>query len=534
MVKKIVLGNVITMDEYKPNAESVVVENGKIKYVGSFDVAKQLAPDAEIMDYGDNYVYPGFIETHAHGFLAANRLELQADLSEDKSMAAFLETMTKYIEEHPGRDFYEGAGWDIYDEIPTRQLLDQVNDEIPICLNSIDGHSIWLNTPGCAKFGIDEEAVKKYGTDLVRVDEDGVPTGYLSEEPAINILLNNKPPKEGTKAGLLKWQELAFSQGITATGEALSDEDIVQIYSEAVEEGKFKFRTYGMFKLEPTIEDVEKEVDNVLDLKKYDGEYYKTVAIKLFLDGVVEAHTGWMEEEYIDDPGYYGDKRFTDLDKFAEITKVANEKGFFVHVHSVGDGATKFGMDGFEKAQLESGIFNMRNSFAHLQYVNPKDIKRMADFNVCGAIPPLWIPKSPSSYIQECEYLGEERALKGYPMQSFINEGATVSFHSDYPVSTALSVPISIYMAVTGKLPEDDYDAVRNPAECMSQKDAVLCLTKNAAYMLNAEDEIGSLEIGKLANMVVYDKDFLNDDIEEIAESKLIATIIEGDVVFKS
>ena len=104
--------------------------------MGAFDVAKKLASEAEIIDYGDNYIYPGFIETHAHGFLAANRLELQADLSQDKSMAASLETMKKYIEDHPGRDLYEGAGWDIYDEIPTRQLLDSVNDEIPICLNS--------------------------------------------------------------------------------------------------------------------------------------------------------------------------------------------------------------------------------------------------------------------------------------------------------------------------------------------------------------------------------------------------------------
>lgn len=191
-------------------------------------------------------------------------------------------------------------------------------------------------------------------------------------------------------------------------------------------------------------------------------------------------------------------------------------------------------MDGFSKAQLETGIFNLRNSFAHLQYIRPEDIKRMADYNVCGAIAPLWIPKSDSAYVQECEYLGEEKALTGYPMQSFINEGVVVGFHSDYPVSTEISVPLSIYMAVTGKTPKDDYDMIRNPNECISQKDAVLALTKNAAYMLNAEDEIGSLEIGKIANMVVYDKDFLNDDIEEIAKSKLIATIIEGDVVFKA
>ncbi|MCQ2738513.1 MAG: amidohydrolase [archaeon] len=534
MVEKIVLGNVITMNEFKPNVEAVLVSEGKIKYVGDFDVAKKLASEAEIIDYGDNYIYPGFIETHAHGFLAANRLELQADLSQDKSMAAFLETMKKYIEDHPGRDLYEGAGWDIYDEIPTRQLLDTVNDEIPICLNSVDGHSMWLNTPGCAKFGIDEEAVKKYGTDLVRVDEDGVPTGYISEEPVINILLNNKPPKEGTKAGLLKWQEFAFSQGITATGEALADKEIVPIYAESVEEGEFKLRTYGMFTVNNNAEDMVKEVETALELKKYDCKYYKTVAMKVLLDGVVEAHTGWMEEEYADAPGYYGDKRFTDLDKYVTIVKTANENGLFVHTHSIGDGATKFGMDGFSKAQIETGIFNLRNSFAHLQYIRPDDIKRMADYNVCGAIAPLWIPKSDSAFIQECEYLGEEKALEGYPMQSFINEGVIVGFHSDYPVSDEMSVPLSIYMSVTGKKPKDDYDVVRNPAECISQKDAVLCLTRNAAYMLNAEDEIGSIEIGKLGNLVVYDKDFLNDDIEEIAKSKLIATIIEGEVVFKA
>lgn len=533
MVKNIFLGNIITMDEHKPTANAILVDAGKVKYVGSFEVAKELADDAEVIDYEDNYIYPGFIETHAHGFDAGNRLEFQADLSNDNSMDEFLNTIRTYIEEHPGRDFYSGAGWDVRDKIPTRQLLDEVNDKIPICLTSIDGHSIWLNTPGCEKFGINEEAVKKYGTDLVRVDEEGVPTGYLSEEPAMNINLGNKASKDDMKVGLLKWQEFAFSQGLTATAEALMDKEIIQAYSEIIEEGEFKLRTYGMFAVDNHTEDMVKEVETALELKKYDSGYYKTVAMKLFLDGIVEAHTAWMEEEYLDDPGYFGDKRFTDLDKFITLIKFANENGLFVHIHSLGDGATKFGMDGFSKAQLETGIFNARNSIAHLQYINPRDIKRMADFNVCGSIAPLWVSKADAAFDLECEFLGEEKALTGFPMQSFINEGVIVGFHSDYPVSPDISVPLSIYMAVTGKAPEDSDDMIRDPNECMSQKDAVLALTKNAAYMLNADNEIGSLEIGKIANMVVYDKDFLNDDIEEIAKSKLIATIIDGDIVFK-
>lgn len=97
MVEKIFLGNVITMDEHKPTAKAVLIGGGKVKYVGSFEVAKELSPEAEIIDYDDNYIYPGFIETHAHGFLAANRLELQADLSEDKSMPAFLRCRVGYL-----------------------------------------------------------------------------------------------------------------------------------------------------------------------------------------------------------------------------------------------------------------------------------------------------------------------------------------------------------------------------------------------------------------------------------------------------
>lgn len=243
MVKKIFLGNIITMDEHKPTDNAILVDAGKVKYVGSFEVAKELADDAEVIDYEDNYIYPGFIKTHAHGFDAGNRLEFQADLSNDNSMDEFLNTIRTYIEEHPGRDFYSGAGWDIRDKIPTRQLLDEINDKIPICLTSIDGHSIWLNTPGCEKFGINEEAVKKYGTNLVRVDEEGVPTGYLSEEPAMNINLDNKASKDDMKVGLLKWQEFAFSQGLTATAEALMDKEVIQPYSEIIEEGEFKLRT---------------------------------------------------------------------------------------------------------------------------------------------------------------------------------------------------------------------------------------------------------------------------------------------------
>jgi len=527
---QIILGNIYTLDK---KVEAVCVKDGIIQYVGSKRVADKLIDEnTEILDFGDNFIYPGFMDAHAHGLPAGNIMGFSIDLNEGKTLEDYVEITKKYIEENPGRKIYCGNNWVFDDEKPTAAMLDEISRDVPIALTTQDGHSIWLNTAAMEKFDIDEKLLETYSTNEVHVDEDGKPTGYLSEEPA--IALNSKIVKsdEELQESLLIWQDYAFSQGITAALDAhvgYYGYPSIKAYADLSKAGKLKLRTYAV----RTVGDS----DDVLNLAKLasevNNEYFKITGVKVFIDGVVEAHTAWLLDEYTDQPGYFGVKSFDDYDKLVEFAKLANEHNMNVHCHTIGDGAVKFALDALSEAQIATGNMDQRNAFAHLQIVTPEDIKRIAEYNIIAVVAPLWSPKEETQYKLELAYLGYDRAENCYPIKSFLDEGAKIAFHSDYPVSPLMSIPESIYSAVKREYTFEECEP-RNLNESIGVRDALNAMTINTAYQFGQEDHLGSLDIGKVANMVVYDTDFLNDDIEKIPKAKLISTIVDGEVVYKN
>ena len=527
---QMILGNIYTLDR---KVEAICVKNGIIQYAGSKRVANKLIDEnTEILDFGDNYIYPGFMDAHAHGLPAGNIMGFSIDLSDGKTIEDYVEITKKYVEEHPGRKFYCGNNWIFDKQEPTASMLDEISRDIPIALTTQDGHSIWLNTAAMEYFDIDEKLLETYSTNEVHVDDNGKPTGYLSEEPA--IALNSKLVKsdEELQQSLLIWQEYAFSQGITATLDAhvsYFGDPTVKAYADLSKAGKLKLRTYAVHKVADT-DDVSKLAELA---SKVNNEYFKITGLKIFIDGVVEAHTAWLLDEYKDQPGYFGVKSFDDHDKLVELAKLANEYNMNVHCHTVGDGAVKFALDALSEAQIATGNMDQRNALAHLQIVTPDDIKRIAEYNVIAVVAPLWSPKEETQYGLELAYLGPDRADNCYPIKSFIDEGAKIAFHSDFPVSPLMSIPQSIYSAVKREYTFKNCQP-RNLKESIGVRDALNAMTINTAYQFGQEDHLGSLDIGKVANMVVYDTDFLNDDIEKIPDAKLISTIVDGEIVYKN
>ncbi len=527
---QIILGNVYTLDR---KVEAVCVKDGIIQYTGSKRVALQLIDEnTEILDFGDNFIYPGFMEGHAHGLPAGNIKGFSIDLSEGKTLEDYVEITRKYVEDNPGRKIYTGNGWKFDNEEPTASMLDDVSADVPIALTTQDGHSIWLNTAAMEYFDIDEKLLEKYSTNEVRVDDDGRPTGYLSEEPAITLNSRITKSDEELQESLLIWQEFAFSNGITAALDAhvgYYGYPSIKAYADLSREGKLKLRTYAV----RTVGDTDDVLDLIKLASEVNNEYFRITGVKVFVDGVVEAHTAWLLDEYEDQPGYFGVKSFDDHDKLVEFAKIAGEHDMNVHCHVVGDGAVKFALDALSQAQIETANMDQRNAFAHLEIVAPEDIKRIAEYNIIAVVPPLWSPKENIQYDLEVAYLGEDRAENCYPIKSFIDEGAKITFHSDYPVSSYFNIPQSIYAAVKREYTIAECQP-RNLKESIGVRDALDAMTINAAYQFGQEDRLGSLDIGKIANMVVYDTDFLNDDIEKIPDAKLISTIVDGEVVYRN
>ena len=544
MKQTLIFGNIITMDEKRPFAKAALVKDGVFAFIGSAAEAKRLAAaDAEVLDYGENFIYPGFLESHCHGYFAGDRAVGQANLMQVglTDYVKYREIIKEFIAKNPQRKFYVAAGWAENEEYVTKAYLDEICSDKPLLMQTGGGHSMLLNTKALEWAGIDAAYAKKMGYDLVHVDETGEPDGYICEAPVMELMPKLSATFEEAKNLLLAWQEIAFKNGYTAVADAGTEiffKDSARAYHALEEEGKLKLRTYAYILTEDNVDDPKAEVARVAAVRaNYSGEYFHVVGIKAFLDGVTEAHTGWQNQDYADQPGYHGVERFNNHDKMVQLIAEADKEGLSVHVHSEGGGATHFMLGCIEDAEKITGDKDQRNVLAHLHFVTEEDIRRMAATGSVPAVPPLWTAKIPGFYDIEVKYVGEELASQSYPIKSFFDAGACPVFHSDYPVSPSFNIPISIYMAETRALPKgmlDGADTRHNVKEAITREQSLRALTINVAHAWHQEHRLGSIEFGKIANMTVYDCDFLHDDIEKVAQANLIATLVDGKEVYKA
>lgn len=542
-MRKLLLGKIITVEDSMPKAEAVIVNDGIIEYVGTKEKALELIDaNTETLDYKDNYIYPGFIESHCHGFFAGYRSIGQIDLTTCiGDYSTYVPVIKEYIKNNPGKDLYIAYGWnEVFGEID-HQFLDDICTDSVLILNTAGGHSCLLNKKGMEKYDITEELVKKHGTKLVHAYENGKPTGYVCEEVAVNLLSSLPIDFEDAKKYILDWQKTALSKGYTAccdAGAELIYKGANKAYHELEKENKLTLRTISFSLVADNVADPKKAIEDIVKLKEEnDGEYFKTIGGKAFLDGVGEARTSWTVDEYADEKGYYGVQRFSDETKMVELISEASKHNLAIHVHSEGDGATRFMLNCIKKSQEITKDYDQRNILAHLHFVKPEDFKNMADTKSIALVAPLWTPRFPGAFEKESTVFGKDRAENTYPIKSFIDAGAVVSFHTDYPISPILDISRSFFMAEKRSLPEEKAmnlaDTSNNIKESISRMDSLKAVTINGAYALKEEKRMGSIKEGKIANFVVLDKDLLNDDTFEIIKAKTIATIVDGNVVYK-
>ncbi|MCQ2205405.1 MAG: amidohydrolase [Bacteroidaceae bacterium] len=543
---KLVIGKIITMVPNASTAEAITIKNGKVQYVGSLTEARKHCDDKTVVEnYGKNSIYPGFLEGHLHGIEVAGRLDqcdlATLDVKPSTTMEDFVNAMAQYVNDNPKRSIYKGAGWSVRrDVLPTRQMLDTICPKVPMVLSSVDGHSMWLNTVALKKFKYDAPAnIEKFGTDCIRLESGGFPTGYVSEgamelaRPALTLT------KDEYKKNLLKWQDMAFSYGITGVVEAaisIEDAPVQEAFMELAKEGKWKLRTYAMENINYTT-DNEKfygDLNKILDhTRQYKNEYFRVYGVKIFVDGVVEAHTAWLIAPYADDPTYYGKKNYPEPTRIADAVAFANRNGINVHFHAIGDAAVRNAVDGIISGQQQAGVSDARNTIAHLQIVRPEDVKRIYENHIIPVVAPLWVPYDSAYSQHEIDYLGQERFDNEYRVKDFFDLGCPVNFHSDYPVSPDIDMPLTIYCAVTRTDVQHGPEGVHGPRQAVTRQQALEAMTFNVAYQLKEENRLGMIKSGMVANLSIYDVDFLNAPIEEIPAAKVVATYVDGNVVYR-
>jgi hypothetical protein len=257
------------------------------------------------------------------------------------------------------------------------------------------------------------------------------------------------------------------------------------------------------------------------------------------MDGVLEGMTAYLEEPYDARPDYKGELLW-DPQAYNEMCAALDKAGIQIHVHSIGDAATRITLDGFAYAREKNGERDARNMVTHLQLVNDADIARFADLDVIAVPQPYWFVVD-TYYHQAVDYVGQERADRQYPMKSFFDAGVTVASASDYPVSWPPDPMVAIEIGVTRTVPEGseayvdpDFSTALGPSECVTVEQMIESFTINGARAIFMEDEIGSLEVGKKADFVVLSQNILEIDPRDIHNTVALLTYFAGKEVYRS
>ena len=463
---------------------------------------------------------------------------LMCALNDCKTIEKVRERLKEFIDKHPEMDKIQGIGWDdatFGTEGPKASMIDDLTDK-PISLIDYGHHSYWLNSAAMKLKNITKDTPDVADGVIVR-DAEGNPTGCFREGAKIyfeDLIYHFNV--EQYKQAILAYQDVFLSLGLTMTFDPMvnldyGSENVMEDYHQLDKEGKLKIRLHGGYQIFADKNPVA-DIEHAIQLKeKFKGKNFDIDTIKILLDGVLESRTAYLNEPYSDkNDGYRGMLRF-DTDTLAETVKKANELNITIHVHTIGDGAVAKALDAFEKAKSSP---DKRNAITHMQLVNPADIDRMAKLNVVAVANPFWFVKESLEHEKlSVPYLGEERAEKQYPMKSLWDKGIVVSQATDYPVTTNVNPLIGIQYGVIRQFPGQP-ETKLNPGECVTLEQMIKAATFNGAYEFKCEDRLGSITVGKEADMVILDSDITACEPEKITDAKVLGTMIGGDWVYTS
>jgi predicted amidohydrolase YtcJ len=521
-------GRIFTAELSRPFVEAVAVAGDRIAAVGP---EADEASAREVIDLDGALATPGFIDTHVHP--ASSGLDkLRCHFDDADDVASALEAVASYAAANPDLPWIVGAGWPqswFPNGCPSKELLDAVVSDRPVLLANTDGHGAWANTKALEIAGIDASTPDPPDGRIERLS-DGRPQGTL-HEGAIRLVERHAPKDtiDDLTAGLARGQEELLSFGITGWQDAIVTEDIQAAYLRLAAEGRLKGRVVGALWWDRT-RGLE-QVEELLERREQSAPGFRPTAVKLMLDGVVENFTASMLEPYLDERGRTTDNRgidFVDPEQLGPIVTALDGHGFQCHFHAIGDRAVRNALDAVEAARTRNGPSAHRHHIAHIQVIHPDDIERFAALDVVANAQPLWANNDDYQTELTKPFLGPERSGWQYPFRSLLDAGARMGMGSDWGVSTA-NVMEELHVAVTRTWGEGEEPLC--PEQALSAIEALTGFTAGSAHVNHAEEETGSVSVGKLADFVILDRDPLR--VGPFRDAKVVATIVGGEVVYE-
>ncbi len=533
---------IYTGDPAQPHAKALAVRGTRLAYVGA-DAKAYVGKRTKVVDLEGAFLMPAFHDTHVHPIDAGVEMG-QCDLNGTASAAEVVARVNAYRKRHPGKTWIVGTGWNLTlfpGGNPRREVLDAAVSDRPMLLWSSDGHSAWLNSLALRKAGITRDSKDPPAGRIERDPVTGAPSGTLRES-AVDLALRLLPPVTGAeyRRGLARAQGILARHGIVSIQEASADENELATYARAARQGTLEVRVRAA----QSFDEIERPTDaeRIAVLKTYRDRYkgpgFAAGAVKLFVDGVIEARTAALLAPYLLDgkpatgddalgKPSYAPARLTDI-----VTRL-DAAGFQVHMHAIGDGAVRMGLDAIEAAAGRHGIRDRRPVLAHLELIDAADLPRFRKLGALPCIQPFWA--YPDEYVKNltAPVIGPERTARLYPTASLQRAGARLAGGSDWSVTTDNPLE-AIEVAVTRQAPDKPSSEVLGAAERLTLAQALAAYTSGGAYANFEENASGTVSKGKWADFIVLDTDPFAVSADKIGEIKVRWTVREGKTTWRA
>ena len=531
----LITGTIYTANDDSPVVEAVVVSNGRFTYVGPLEGAR-LAASEQVREIklDSRIAYPGFIESHGHlsslGESITN-LDLNGVDSYQTIVGMVADAAAKAV---PGQ-VIKGRGWHqskwqsqpkiTVDGFPTHRSLSEVSPNNPVFLGHANGHSALINQAAMDEINLSFTTTPPEGGVIVK-DARGNPTGILHENaidlayPLVALSVDS------AKAAILAAQRHAFRWGITNFHDAGAGKTDIEAQQMLNDSGDLKLRVYTMVSAQ----------DEVLSdywlarapLIAKDDSRLTIRSFKAVMDGALGSRTAWLHAPYTDDPGTSGVQTF-DEDRLIDIMKRSVKYGWQINTHAIGDKANTVVLDAIEAAQLTP--YDHRARIEHSQHLIRSDINRFADLGVIASIQTIHMSSDRPWAIDR---LGQERIETGaYIWRDLLNAGVHLANGTDVPVEP-INPLANFYAAVARKtlngMPEDGFELNQR----MTRKEALKSMTLWNAFAGFEEDQLGSIEVGKQADITVLDRDIMTVEESDILSTNVAMTIVSGEIVYEA
>jgi len=508
--------NLVTLNPKQPKAEAIAIQNGRIVAVGSNEeVREYIGKQTRVIDAKNKTIVPGFVDCHVHMTGFGHFLHT-LNLRNVESVKEMQQKLREYVQKNPERSWILGGRWDqdrfVEKRYPTRWDLDGAVADKPVFLIRVCGHLGIANSRALQLAGISKETTIESGK--IDLDEaSGEPNGILREN-ALELVWKAipKPSSKQLEEACISACKKAVKAGLTCVHWIIGSAQEIRIIQKLFLNGKLPLRVY----LGISADLLDQLVDLGL-LTGFGNDMVKIGFVKIFADGSLGARTAALKEPYSDKPETSGIILYTQR-KLNRLVSKAHRAGLQLAVHAIGDRAIEAVLKAFENALKKHPRKNHRHRIEHCSVLNPRLIKRMKHLGLIASVQPHFVV----SDFWVVTRVGKDRARWVYPFKTLVKEGLIVTSGSDCPVEP-IDPLLGVWAAVTRKSFAE---------ENLTVEEALKTYTLNAAYASFDENNKGTIEVGKLADLTVLSDDLFNVPPDEIKRARVEMTIVDGKIVY--